>query len=116
MATTTTTAAAAVAATTTTATRTLYRTLLRELPPISQKRTHLHARLRNSISSSSSSSGEGGDKGMKDRQLLRQLATYLRAQRTYATLLERYNPSLGPRGDDDRIRMSARRVGLDLPE
>jgi len=112
MATTTTTAAAAA---TTTTTRALYRTLLRELPPISQKRTHLHTRLRSSISSSSSSSGEGETRN-KDRQLLGQLATYLRAQRTYATLLERYNPSLGPRGDDDRIRMSARRVGLDMPE
>jgi len=111
MATTTTTAAAAAATTTTT--RALYRTLLRELPPISQKRTHLHTRLRNSISSSSSGEGETRN---KDRQLLGQLATYLRAQRTYATLLERYNPSLGPRGDDDRIRMSARRVGLDMPE
>ena len=106
---------AAVTATTTTATKTLYRTLLRELPPISQKRTYLHARLRNSISSSSG----GGEKKEKDKQLLgQQLATYLRAQRTYATLLERYNPSLGLRGDDDdnRVRMSARRVGLDMPE
>ncbi|PUU77595.1 hypothetical protein B9Z19DRAFT_986430 [Tuber borchii] len=104
-------ATAAATATTTTTIKTLYRTLLRELPPISQKRTYLHTRLRNSISSSS---------GEEDKQLLgQQLATYLRAQRTYATLLERYNPSLGLREDDDddnRVRMSARRVGLDIPE
>ncbi|PUU73990.1 hypothetical protein B9Z19DRAFT_1093943 [Tuber borchii] len=83
-------ATAAATATTTTTIKTLYRTLLRELPPISQKRTYLHT-----------------------------LSKYLRAQRTYATLLERYNPSLGLREDDDddnRVRMSARRVGLDIPE
>ncbi|RPB02518.1 hypothetical protein L873DRAFT_1787532 [Choiromyces venosus 120613-1] len=104
---TTTTAAATAAATTT---KTLYRTLLRELPPISQKRTQLHARLRASIS-------EVGKKGKEgeDKHSLGQLATYLRAQRTYATLLERYNPSLGPQ-EGDRIRMSARMVGLDMPE
>ncbi|CAZ86535.1 unnamed protein product [Tuber melanosporum] len=98
-------------ATTTTTTKTLYRSLLRELPPISQKRTHLHHRLRGSIS------GKGeGDGGML---LLAQLTTYLRAQRTYSALLERYNPSLGEGsggGDDDRVRMSARRVGLHVPE
>ena len=114
----------ATTATTTATIKTLYRTLLRELPPISQKRTtYLHARLRNSISSSGGGGGgrEGeGEKKDKDKQLLlgQQLAIYLRAQRTYATLLERYNPSLGSLGDDDdrRVRMSAKRVGLDLPE
>ena len=119
----------ATTATTTATIKTLYRTLLRELPPISQKRTtYLHTRLRNSISSSSSSGGGGGGREGegerekdKDKQLLlgQQLAIYLRAQRTYATLLERYNPSLGSLGDDDddrRVRMSAKRVGLDLPE
>ncbi|KAG0124112.1 hypothetical protein HOY82DRAFT_635373 [Tuber indicum] len=100
-------------ATTTTTTKTLYRSLLRELPPISQKRTHLHDRLRRSIS------GKGGGGGGGGMLLLAQLTTYLRAQRTYSALLERYNPSLGEGsggGDDDRVRMSARRVGLHVPE
>ncbi|KAG0640376.1 hypothetical protein HOY80DRAFT_19758 [Tuber brumale] len=98
--------------TATTTTKTLYRSLLRELPPISQKRTHLHDRLRRSISGRG---GGGGDGGIL---LLEQLATYLCAQRTYTELLERYNPSLGSGGDSDgdRVRMSARRVGLHVPE
>jgi hypothetical protein len=36
----------------------------------------------------------------------------------YAALLERYNPSLATEhmADEERIRLSARRVGLGLPE
>jgi len=36
----------------------------------------------------------------------------------YATLLERYNPSLAMEhmADEERVRLTARRVGLGLPE
>lgn len=44
-----------------------------------------------------------------------QLARYARAQRTYAALLERYNPGMHL-DEEERIRLTARRVGLDLPE
>lgn len=44
-----------------------------------------------------------------------QLAQYARAQRTYSALLERYNPGMGM-DEQERIRLTARRVGLDLPE
>lgn len=44
-----------------------------------------------------------------------QLAQYARAQRTYAALLERYNPGMNL-DEEERIRLTARRVGLDLPE
>lgn len=44
-----------------------------------------------------------------------QLAQYARAQRTYAALLERYNPGMHL-DEEERIRLTARRVGLDLPE
>ncbi|KAH8149518.1 uncharacterized protein LAJ45_06598 [Morchella importuna] len=44
-----------------------------------------------------------------------ELVRYLRAQRMYATLLERYNPGLG-RETEDRVRLSARRVGLEMPK
>lgn len=43
-----------------------------------------------------------------------QLVAYLRAQRTYATLLERYNPGMDM-DDTERVRLTARRVGMDLP-
>ena len=40
---------------------------------------------------------------------------YVRAQRMYATLLERYNPGMGM-DEEERVRLTARRVGMDLPE
>lgn len=44
-----------------------------------------------------------------------QLAQYARAQKSYAALLLRYNPGLDDVTDAQRVRLSARRVGLDLP-
>lgn len=44
-----------------------------------------------------------------------QLAQYARAQRMYTKLLERYNPGMHM-DEEERIRLTARRVGLDLPE
>ena len=38
----------------------------------------------------------------------------MQAQRTYASLLERYNPGLGMT-EEERVRLSARRVGMNLP-
>ncbi|KLU88176.1 hypothetical protein MAPG_07163, partial [Magnaporthiopsis poae ATCC 64411] len=43
-----------------------------------------------------------------------QYAAYFKAQRTYAALLERYNPGMGM-DEEERVRLTARRVGLDLP-
>jgi ATP synthase assembly factor FMC1 len=42
------------------------------------------------------------------------LAAYLRAQRTYVGLIERYNPGMGM-DEEERVRLTARRVGMDLP-
>lgn len=42
------------------------------------------------------------------------MASYAKAQRTYAALLERYNPGINLE-EQERIRLTARRVGLDLP-
>jgi len=33
----------------------------------------------------------------------------------YATLLERYNPNIDM-GDEERVRLTARRVGMNLPQ
>jgi hypothetical protein len=43
-----------------------------------------------------------------------QVAEYLKSQRIYKTLLQRYNPG-ALMEDEERIRLSAKRVGLDLP-
>jgi hypothetical protein len=44
-----------------------------------------------------------------------QLAQYARAQRSYCELLERYNPGMSM-DEEEKIRLTARRVGFDLPE
>ncbi|KAG6019893.1 hypothetical protein E4U41_003043 [Claviceps citrina] len=102
--------------------RALYRALLRELPPrpiLASPRSHLHSRLRASLSSSSpsssssssspSSSGPPSPAAQAD-----QLAAYLRSQRLYVSLVERYNPGMGM-DEEERVRLTARRVGMDMP-
>ncbi|KAI1326570.1 hypothetical protein F5Y16DRAFT_374623 [Xylariaceae sp. FL0255] len=89
--------------------RSLYRSLLRELPPrplvSASRRSPLYERLRESFSQDSKHSIAEAD----------QLLQYLKAQRQYATLLERYNPGMNM-DEEERVRLSARRVGMDLPK
>jgi ATP synthase assembly factor FMC1 len=40
---------------------------------------------------------------------------YVQAQRMYATLIERYNPGMGM-SEEERVRLTARKVGMELPE
>jgi ATP synthase assembly factor FMC1 len=49
-----------------------------------------------------------------DPALARELASYLAAQRRYVGLVERYNPGMGM-DEEERVRLTARRVGMDLP-
>jgi ATP synthase assembly factor FMC1 len=51
---------------------------------------------------------------LRQRQQAEQFIQYVKAQRTYITLLERYNPGM-TMDDEDRIRLSARRVGMNMP-
>ncbi len=39
---------------------------------------------------------------------------YIKAQRMYATLLERYNPGMSME-EEERVKLTARRVGMELP-
>ncbi|KAL7816210.1 hypothetical protein V8C26DRAFT_97760 [Trichoderma gracile] len=112
--------------------RSLYRSLLRELPPrpiLSSPRTPLHHRIRSSFavavdspSSPSPSSAPAPAPASKSAapadqhqvDLGHQLVAYLRAQRMYVTLIERYNPGMDM-DQTERIRLTARRVGMDLP-
>ncbi|KAJ5085981.1 hypothetical protein N7532_010752 [Penicillium argentinense] len=121
--------------------RSTYRALLRELPKRSRTApSPIHNRLRtlfrsepqtasttDAKSPSSSIASTGGSDAIpfstptsNEERALRlqeaeQLAQYARAQRTYAALLERYNPGMNL-DEEERIRLTARRVGLDLPE
>ncbi|OAQ74026.1 Ras guanyl-nucleotide exchange factor RasGEF [Pochonia chlamydosporia 170] len=88
--------------------RSIYRSILRELPPrpiLSSPRSHLHNRLRASFRDSSASSHAQAE----------QLVAYLRSQRLYVTLIERYNPGMDM-DEEERVRLTARRVGMDMPE
>lgn len=42
------------------------------------------------------------------------MAMYAKAQKTYAILLERYNPGM-TLDEQEKIRLTARRVGMELP-
>lgn len=98
--------------------RSLYRAFLRELPPrplLKPPRSPLHAQLRaefESPGSSSSATKPAVQSAFHGEQYL----TYLQAQRTHTMLLERYNPNLaGDMDEAERIRLTARRVGMNLP-
>lgn len=89
-------------------TRSAYRSLLRELPPrplLRSPRSPLHTRLRAAFSS----------EGSADPALAEQFAAYLRSQRMYAVLLDRYNPGMNM-DEEERVRLTARRVGMGLPQ
>jgi ATP synthase assembly factor FMC1 len=107
--------------------RSLYRRLLRELParqpslltnpsPIQHTiRQHFISPSAASATSSISTSAPSPAVSPVDPQAAEQFLQYLKAQRTYTTLIERYNPGM-TMTDEDRVRMTARRVGMDLPE
>lgn len=85
--------------------RALYRSFLRELPsrPLSTS-TPLKQRIRTTIASTSHTTPEAAE----------QFLHYVKAQRMYATLLERYNPGMTME-DEERTILTARRVGMEMP-
>ncbi|RCI09983.1 hypothetical protein L249_8651 [Ophiocordyceps polyrhachis-furcata BCC 54312] len=92
--------------------RHLYRSLLRETPRhrplLSSPAAPLQTYLRAGFSSSPPTTTRPSTAATE------QLLVYLRSQHQYAALLERYNPGLYM-DQDERLRLSARRVGLRLP-
>ncbi|KAK0617456.1 hypothetical protein B0T14DRAFT_568949 [Immersiella caudata] len=94
--------------------RSLYRALLRELPPrpiLSNPRSPLHKSLHDSFASQQQQLQARPDLTLAQAE---QFVQYLKAQRTYTTLVERYNPGMGM-DEEERVRLTARRVGMDLP-
>jgi ATP synthase assembly factor FMC1 len=109
--------------------KSLYRRLLRELPapgtttttaavPKNSKPSHLSHptpvkhRIRSTIQSTTTSTKKASE--IHHIQVTEQFVQYLKAQRTYATLVERYNPGMNM-NDGERVRLSARRIGMNLP-
>ncbi|KAK3191449.1 hypothetical protein K4F52_002660 [Lecanicillium sp. MT-2017a] len=102
--------------------RSLYRAILRELPPrpiLARERSPLRMHLRSSFDgktggAAAANSNNSNNTKTPTPDVASELVTYLRSQRMYATLLERYNPGMDM-DDTERIRLTARRVGMDLP-
>lgn len=92
--------------------RSLYRRFLRELPSrtpsILANPSPLQKHVRADFVSESTASPQ------RRLQEAEQHVQYLKAQRMYTTLLERYNPGMDM-SDEERVRLSARRVGMNLP-
>ncbi|KAK3998270.1 putative ras [Cladorrhinum sp. PSN332] len=91
-------------------TRHLYRSLLRSLPPrfiLQSPRAPLHQSLRETFESSNSNANVLAE--------LKQYSAYLKSQQQYVELIERYNPGMGM-DEEERVRLSARRVGMNLPK
>ncbi|UNI16735.1 hypothetical protein JDV02_003145 [Purpureocillium takamizusanense] len=114
-----------MAAHTSTHLRSLYRSLLRELPPrpiLKVPRSPLHAYLRGIFASSGAPSSPSSSASSPStsspitptaqhhqaRAEAEQLVTYLRWQRQYVALIERYNPGLGM--DEESVSASPRAV------
>lgn len=93
--------------------RSLYRSLLRELParPLNDP-SPIKQRIRTQLSAVEQS---GADAAASQLHEASQFLAYVRAQRTYAALLERYNPGMSMT-EEDRVRLTMRRVGMELPE
>ncbi|KAL4942440.1 hypothetical protein BDV06DRAFT_164020 [Aspergillus oleicola] len=93
-----------------------YRAILREIPRRSLNNpTPLHNRIREAYRASITSSSETSAATLSQLQHAEQFAAYAKAQRTYAALVDRYNPG-SLMDEEERVRLTARRVGLDLPE
>lgn len=93
--------------------RALYRAILRELPP--RTPTIAPSAIRSSIRSHFAKGATTADQhGLSRRQEAEQLIQYLKAQRTYGELLERYNPGMNM-DEEERVRLTARRVGMEMP-
>ncbi len=95
--------------------RSLYRRFLRELPSRSPSILANPSPIQKQIRSDFSSSEQHESKTEQQRlDEAEQHVLYLKSQRMYITLLERYNPGANM-NEEERVRLTARRVGLDLP-
>ncbi|KAL2890553.1 FMC1 protein family [Ceratocystis lukuohia] len=97
--------------------RSIYRSLLRELPPrplLATPRTPVHQMIRERISAGAAKDSKGAQAAMAEAEAA-QVVAYLQAQREYVTLIERYNPGM-VMDTEERVRLTARKVGMDLPK
>ncbi|KAK9465454.1 hypothetical protein V1512DRAFT_254524 [Lipomyces arxii] len=89
-------------------------------PPVhssNNKLDLLHEQLRNVMRDHFKVDSENVDQDKAKQKVTDagEILTYLRSQRTYKILLDRYNPT-ATLEDHERVRLTARRVGLELPK
>ena len=100
--------------------RSLYRAILRELPPrtptiaASPIRSNIRQHFVKPASATTAAASSSPDSDLARRQEIEQFVQYLKAQRTYGELLERYNPGMNM-DEEERVRLTARRVGMEMP-
>lgn len=82
----------------------LYRSFLRELPARGLRSSPIQLRIREAIQTDKKTGMVKANEYLK----------YIKAQRMYATLLERYNPGMNME-EEERVKLTARRVGMELP-
>ncbi|EEH38058.1 hypothetical protein PAAG_00979 [Paracoccidioides lutzii Pb01] len=95
--------------------RSIYRSILREFPqrPLSSP-SPLKTRIRSRVALKPSQNGNKSQIAQAQLDEAEQFIQYLRAQRVYVTLLERYNPG-ADMSEEERVRLTARKVGMELP-
>lgn len=89
--------------------RAVYRNILRELPLRQPSILANPSPLQKYIRAGFADSSARTSLAEADQYL-----QYLKNQRVYTTLIERYNPGMNM-VEEERIRLTARRVGMDLP-
>ena len=101
-------------ATTPTQARSLYRRFLRELPSRTPSILANPSPIQKHIRADFSSPSPTPSTQRRQLQEAEQHVQYLKAQRMYTTLVERYNPGANM-NEEEKVRLTARRVGMDLP-
>ena len=97
--------------------RSLYRRFLREIPSRSPSLLTNPSPMQKHIRADISHDGRQAqpDKPAQQRiEEAEQFVQYLKAQRMYITLMERYNPGMNML-EEDRVKATGRRVGMEMP-
>lgn len=104
--------------------RSLYRRFLREMPTrtpsLLANPSPLQKHIRTDIATTSSPESPSLTHQLKTKsaeartQEAEQFLQFVQQQRLYSTLVERYNPG-ADMTEEERVRLTARRVGMELP-
>jgi ATP synthase assembly factor FMC1 len=104
--------------------RALYRSFLREMPTrtpsLLANPSPLQKHIRTDIATTSSPSSPSLAQQLQTKsaearaQEAEQYLQFIQQQRLYSTLVERYNPG-ADMTEEERVRLTARRVGMELP-